>query len=378
MIQFRLLSLAGFLVVILTGSVIIEAQTSNDSVTSSSSINIGLVIPDPDAKAARHGAELAIREANMEGAYGGSPFNLIVHSSEGPWGTGSKVSVSMVFDDDVVAIMGSLDGRNAHLVEQVATKTRVVFLSAWSTDMSLSYAFVPWYFRCLPDDDQQAMALIQEIYKKRKITSVAIIGTEEYDSRIAVNSFIKTADSMKISAPRQIIYRSFADDSQKVLEEIDQYDVEAIILFGKPSLASEIIPLIKRQYKNLSIFGSISLMDDQKASDPRWSTLEGIILVSSGYWFTQQGIAFQEAFQDTYGYQPGPAAAYAYDGTSLIIEAINKYGPDRNKIIDGLAEMNYKTGITGEIRFDKYGNRVGIPGLMTIKNGKPLLIIADE
>ena len=170
MIQFRFLSLVGFIIVILIRSVIIEAQISNHAVSSSSpsTINIGLVIPDPDALAASHGAELAIREANNEGGYEGRPFNLIVHSSEGPWGTGSKVSVSMVFDEEVVAIMGSLDGRNAHLVEQVATKTRVTFLSSWSTDMSLSHAFVPWYFRCIPDDDQQAIALIHEIYKKRK------------------------------------------------------------------------------------------------------------------------------------------------------------------------------------------------------------------
>lgn len=349
----------------------------NHSISSltTSTVNIGLLIPEPEAVAAKHGAELAIRQANRNGSYSGSPFHLIVHSTEGPWGTGSKLSVKLVFDDEVVALMGSLDGRNAHLVEQVATKSRVLFLSTWATEMTLSQAFVPWYFRCIPNDDQQAIALIQEIYKNRKITNVAIIGTEDFDSRVAVSSFIEIADSMKVAAPRQFLYRSSTRDFQMALEEIDQYDIEAVVLFGKPALASAIIPMLRKRNMNLTIFCSLSIMDDQKAISPDWNILEGINLVSSGHWFTEKGIAFQKAFQEAFGYQPGAAAAYAYDGANLIIEFVKKHGPYRNKMIDLFAEINYKTGVTGEIRFDGDGNRTGIPGLMTVNNGKPVKII---
>ncbi|MBE9512315.1 MAG: ABC transporter substrate-binding protein, partial [Bacteroidetes bacterium] len=351
------------------------AQTLNQSVSSpTTTIKIGLVIPDPEALAAKHGAELAIREANRKGGYEGRQFHLVIRSTEGPWGTGSKVSVNLVFDEEVVTLMGSLDGRNAHLVEQVATKTRIALLSAWATDITLSQAFIPWYFRCVPNDDQQAFALIQEIYKKRKITSVAIIGTEDYDSRFAVRSFIQTTDSMKIAAPRQLLYRSSAQDFQMVAQDIDQYDIEAVVLFGKPALASDIMPLLQQKNKDLIIFGSLSIMDNQKASGPDWNILEGTYLVSSGHWFTEKGIAFQKEFQKVYGYQPGPVAAYAFDGINVIIEVIKKAGPDRDKIIDAFSKIDYKAGITGEIQFDKNGNRTGKVGLMRIKDGKPVFI----
>jgi branched-chain amino acid transport system substrate-binding protein len=377
MIQSRFLFLVGLLIAFIAGSVIIEAQTLHHSHSSptTKTVNIGLLVPEPDAVAAKHGAELAIRQANSNSSYSGLPFHLIFHSVEGPWGTGSKLSVKLVFDDEVVALMGSLDGRNAHLVEQVATKSRVLFLSTWASEMTLSQAFVPWYFRCVPNDHQQAVTLIQEIYKKRKITNVAVIGAEDFDSEVAVASFIRTADSMKIKAPRQFVYRSSTQDFQMTLEEIDKYDSEAVILFGKPALASAIIPMLKQRNMNVDIFGSLSIMDDQKAKSPDWKILEGITLVSSGHWFTEEGIAFQKAFQKAYGYQPGAAAAYAYDGVNMIIEFVKKYGPDRNKMIELCAETNYKTGVTGEIRFDGDGNRIDIPGLMTVKNGKPVRII---
>ncbi len=82
---------------------------------------------------------------------------------EGPWGTGSKQAVELIFDEEVWAILGSHDGRNAHLVEQVSAKSRVVFMSAWSGDPTLSQAFVPWFFNCVFNDLQVSDVLIDEI-----------------------------------------------------------------------------------------------------------------------------------------------------------------------------------------------------------------------
>ena len=388
MIQFRSFFLVSLLMAFGTGSAIIGDQTLDYSVSQHTiisektkqgeTIKIGLLIPDKEALAAKHGAELAIRKANEKGGYSGLPFQLVVRSTEGPWGTGSKESVSLVFDDEVLAIMGSLDGRNAHLAEQVATKTKLIFLSAWATDMTLSKAFVPWYFRCLPNDRQQAISLIQEVYIKRKIKNAAIIGTDNNDSRNAVNTFIKIAKLMNVGPPEQFLYDVSGRNYQEIFTEIEKNGIEAILLFGKPAFASEIIPLFQQYNIKQPVFGSLSILDDQKASSPDWSILENIIVISSNQWFTGKGIAFQKEFQTEYGYQPGPAAAYAYDGINVIVEAIRNAKPDRNsiiddreKIIDVFSKVNY-SGITGEIQFDENGNRIGKVGLIEIQNGHPV------
>ncbi|MEA3478371.1 MAG: ABC transporter substrate-binding protein [Bacteroidota bacterium] len=389
MIQFRSFFLVSLLIAFITGSAIIGDQTLDYSVSQRTivlnktkqgkTIKIGLLIPDKEALAAKHGAELAIRKANEKGGYSGLPFQLVVRSTEGPWGTGSKESVSLVFDDEVVAIMGSLDGRNAHLAEQVATKTKLIFLSAWATDMTLSKAFVPWYFRCLPNDRQQAISLIQEVYIKRKIKNAAIIGTDNNDSRIAVNTFIKIAKSMNVGPPEQFLYDASGRNYQEIFKEIEKHGIEAILLFGNPAFASEIIPLFQQYNIKQPVFGSLSILDDQKASSPDWSILEDIVVISSNQWFTGKGIAFQKEFQTEYGYQPGPAAAYAYDGINVIVEAIRNAKPDRNsiiddreKIIDVFSKVNY-SGITGRIQFDEVGNRIGKVGLIEILNGHPVV-----
>ncbi|NOY36378.1 MAG: ABC transporter substrate-binding protein [Chlorobi bacterium] len=382
----KLSSVVIVVMVLLTGSVtsgsgaryirqsVSKPSRGTDKLKQNTQLNIGLLIPDKEALEAKHGAEIAIRDANKKGGYPGLPFHLVVRSSEGPWGAGSKKSVGLVFDDNVLAIMGSLDGRNAHLAEQVATKTKVAFISAWATDMTLSYAFVPWYFRCIPDDEQQATALIQEIYNKRRINNIALIGTESYDSRNALNTFIKVAESMGITKPRQFLYKS---SDQNFLAGIDESGIEAFVLFGKPALASDFMSLYRQGNMKQPVFGTLSLLDDQKSHTHNWNILDNSIMVSSDQWFTNKGVNFQKQFQRIYGYQPGPVAAYAYDGMNMIIKAIKVAGPDRDKIIDALSKMKY-SGITGEIRFDEKGNRSGDAGLMILKNGVPVPIKEDK
>ena len=375
MIQFKSLTLVCFLIVFAGGPAITGSQTLNHNEKQDKIVKIGLLIPDKEALAAKHGAELAIRKANEAG--GNWTYHLVVRSTEGPWGAGSKESVSMVFEDEVVAIMGSLDGRNAHLAEQVATKTRIAFLSSWATDMTLSQAFVPWYFRCIPNDHQQATSLVQEIYHKRKLENLATITTEAYDSRHAVSTFVKVTSSLNIAAPRQFMYGQSGKNLPEILTDIEKHGIEAIILFGEPEFASEIVPVLKQRSMNQMIFGTLAVTDGQKTRSPDWNSLESIVLVSSGHWFTDDGIAFQEEFNKTFGYQPGAAAAYAYDGINVIIGVIKRAGTDRDRIIEAFVETNHKSGITGDIQFDENGNRSGCASLMIIRNGNPYMIAED-
>ncbi len=375
--RIKLFSLVALLIVFFTGPVSIRAQSLNhstpkhntqaDSFSEKKALKIGLLIPDKDYLSAKNGANLAINEANMDGR----SFQLIIRSTEGPWGTGSKESVNLVFEDEVLAFMGSLNGRDAHLAEQVAAKTKITFLSSQATDMTLSQAFVPWYFRCIPNDQQQALSLIQEIYKVRQIKNLTCIAMDDYDSKNALGSFIKAIDSLNVPGPEQILLKSSNQNLEKTLNDIENSRIEAILIFGNSTFASNLISQMKQRNMKQTIFGTLSVMNNQKKPVIDWIIFDGAILVSPGYWFTDEGVTFQREFIKAYGYQADPIAAYAYDGINILINAINIAGTDREKIIDALAKTNYETGVTGEIQFDKNGNRAGNTGLMVFRNGKP-------
>jgi len=334
-------------------------------------IKIGLLIPDNKSLAARRGAEMAISEANKKGGYDGRLFQLVVRTTEGPWGTGSKEAVNLVFEEEVWAIVGSNDGRNGHIVEQVSTKAQVVFLSAWATDPSLSQAFVPWYFCCVPNDLKQADALIEEIYNKRKLKKVISICDDTYDSKLALKSFEKRVKEAGKPNPLQSrFYDTGTENLADLLNQINKAGADCIIIFSHSSSSIKLIQQMRAKKMNQPVFGTISMLDENLISSQDFKKIEGVSFVASDEWLSPKGIAFRGEYKITFNLMPGPVAAYAYDGLNVIIDAIRAVGPDREKIKNYLQKI-FLEGVTGLIQFDEKGNRMGNARLMVIKNGIP-------
>jgi len=191
----------------ITASIIAGAEPAFSDGNKNDTIKIGLLISDNRSFSALHGAEMAIMETNRGGGINGHPLLLKVRSMEGPWGTGSKQAVDLIFKEEVWTILGSHDGRNAHLAEQATAKTRVVFMSAWAGDPTLSQAFVPWYFSCVPNSNQQAEVLMHEVYEKRKYKNLIIVSDSSYDSETGMKSFVNKITAEK--KPASVIARNF-------------------------------------------------------------------------------------------------------------------------------------------------------------------------
>lgn len=333
-------------------------------------IKIGLLIPDKNSTAAKHGAEMAIKKANENGGLNGNPFRLVIRSMEGPWGTGSKQAVDLIFQENVCAIMGSSDGRNGHLVEQVTTKAGIVFLSTWASDPTLAQAFVPWYFTCVPNDLQQADAFIEEIYIKKRITRVATVSDKGYDSKLAVESFFKKTKLTGEADPLQLYYDPPGEDFIDLLDKIKKDEINAIVIFGNPSSSLRFIRQLRQSRMNQSVFGALSILDENELSGQDLKNYENVVLVSSGNWSGSMGIAFRKDFKQTYGIIPDEVASYSFDGMSLLLEAIRTGGPGRKEIQKSLKKIHFQ-GVTGPIQFDARGKRVGVPFLIEIRNGIP-------
>jgi len=348
------------------------AQSIQKAERNDKTVKIGLLVPDSTSKAARYGAELAIMKANEKGGFKGKPFQLVVKSMEGPWGTGSKQAVDLVFKENVCALMGSHDGRNAHLVEQVAAKTRKVFLSAWASDPTLAQAFVPWYFNCVPNDNQQSDAFIEEIYNKRKTTKIAVVSDNSYDSKLALESFVKKTKRAGNEDPLQLIYENTSQDFNEIIDKIKKTDIGGIILFGQPSGSLKFIQYLQQREINKPIFGSFALLDEDEISAEDLKYYKNIIMIYSENRAGSKYSAFCEEYKKSYGRIPGPVAEYSFDGMNILIEAIRKAGFDRENIQKTIAKMRFE-GVTGLIQFDDMGNRIGTPGFIEIRNGVPVI-----
>lgn len=362
-----------FIIIAICALFIQDIYTQKNTSTTGKMIKIGLLISNNRSIAARNGSEMAIDKANEKEGPDGLHFQLLVRSMEGPWGSGSKEAVNLIFNENVWAIMGSHDARNAHLVEQVISKTRVIFLSAWASDSTLSQAFIPWYFSCVPNDIQQADALIEEIYNKRKLTKIATVSDEDYDSKLALKSFLKEINITGNAEPKQLFYDGSNKDFKILHDEIIEADINGFILFGKPSSSFSFIQQLRQNRMNQPIFGTLSLLGEDEYYNLELENYNNVTLVNSGNWLVSNELPFQNEFHKKYGKMPGAVAVYAFDGMNLIIEAIRHSGLDRDKIQEAMSNTHYK-GVTGLIQFDEKGNRMDPVQMIEINNGIPVTV----
>lgn len=342
-------------------------------------IKIGMLIPDRNSVAARDGALLALSEINSAGGNHGIPFRLVVKSMEGPWGTGSKQAVDLAYIDEVVAVIGSVDGRNAHLIEQVSGKERFPFISAWSPDPTLGQAFIPWFFNCVPVNDRQSEALINEIWIKEGIKNPVIVSDNSYDSRMAFKSLNIQLSLKTIKEPVVITFDTGSSGNivQKTIKSVSDLKPDGVLIFGQGRNAIEIVKQLHAKDPGMPLFSNLMLLGETKPAAFSLSGLESVISVSPAYYFSEKGKTFIADFKKKYGYFPGPVAAYAYDAMYVMTAAMINTGTEREKIQDWILKNRHE-GITGSFSFDARGNRKELPDLFVIKNGQPRLLKTNK
>jgi branched-chain amino acid transport system substrate-binding protein len=333
-------------------------------VNSKSQIKIGLLIQDSSSIEALQGAELAIINENRKGGYNGRMFELVVKSMEGPWGTGSKQAVDMIFTDEVVAIVGSHDGRNAHLVEQATTKSHITFLSAWAGDPTLSQAFTPWFFNCVPNDNQQAEILEEEIYKKKKFSKVAVVTDDNYDANSAFKSFIRKSAEAGSPNPISLKIENSENDFTELAGLIGKKKADCLLLFTEPVKAEKIIYELRKTGIPLPVYGPLYLLSESSSLESYPEISGNLKLLSSGDWFLKEKSEFAAGYRSMYGNYPCAPAAYAFDAMTAMINAVKTAGGDMEKVHKALMVTEFK-GTTGRIKFDEKGNR--IPSISNVK-----------
>jgi ABC-type branched-subunit amino acid transport system substrate-binding protein len=98
-----------------------------------------------------------IQAALKQGSNANTPeVELLVQDSRRAWSGGSDVLVDMVFEEKIIALIGSTERRGTHLAETVAAKFHFPVLSLCGDDPTITQAPLPWVFCLAPGSDREA------------------------------------------------------------------------------------------------------------------------------------------------------------------------------------------------------------------------------
>jgi len=152
-------------------------------------VRVGLIAgQDPWPASLAAGAQEAADEINKTGGVDGRPLVLTRLSAARPWRDGASRISRLAATPGTVALLGAVNGAEAHLAAQVASRLRLPLITV-SPEESLTQAGAVWVFRAIADDHEQARHLLARIpggTNGRNATLVIPAGREGRERRASV------------------------------------------------------------------------------------------------------------------------------------------------------------------------------------------------
>jgi len=322
-------------------------------------LNIGMLAPmhgprkaEGDAMVAA--AEIALQDAGGAALPGGRRVALAVQDESGPsWGVVSDAVIHLVMEDDVVAMITSTSGADAHLCEQVGNRLGVPVMTL-AADATTTQIDIPWIFRMGASDVDEAQVMAQNIYRERGLTKVMLITEQEHDGLRGVAAMENAAVALGVAAPESVTLDPLRVDVGFVVKKMVAEQPQAVVIWTDAATAGTFM----RAMKAVKV-KTICLLSEDAAQ-----TSYGIDAANaSGAWTVAadgEGAPARQSFARRYwqatGMIPSAAAMESYDAVVITMRALRVAGANRARVRDELARVQNFAGVSGRISFDREGN----------------------
>lgn len=327
----------------------------------------------PYGKQMLNGAQMAMDEYNSKGGYKGIPFKMMIHNDVGLWGAAANEVVKMD-DEKVWAWLGSIDDIVSHVAIRASLKLEIPMVCTGDPDPTFTETNIPWVLRVISDDRQASYALSNYIYNKDKHKRVAIIRANNRYGRVGILHFNHSAVHFGFPAIIEERFNDGETDFSAQLTRIKNGKPDAIVMWGNPTESALILNQIRSMGMNQPVYASDRIVNPEFLKIAG-KNAEGIIGTCQ---YNPSSTApkyttFKANYIKKFGMEPDVFAVHAYDGMTIILEAIKKAGLNRALIRDVLTDMKtfqgYE-GAAGKIVFDATWNDIGEIFMSRVKNGK--------
>jgi len=317
------------------------------------------------------GAQLAVDEINARGGYRGKPIVLKIRDDQATMGKTANQTVKLIYEDKVLAFLGSMSSDTTHVALRVALKGECAELTSISTDPTITQIVVPWIFRCLADDWSQSRALAKFVFQERKFKRVALLERNNRYGRMGSAEIKRVAKRMGHPITLAVRYGKSTKTFAEHIRKIRDYGADAVIIWGLYAKGAQIVREMAEAGLDIPVFGADGLVA------PRFIELageaaEGVVVTYPFDFYRNDPVTkrFNRDFKQRYGHDPDSFAAHGYDAMYIVWNAIRKAGLNRTRIRDALAQTRDYHGATGIISFDHRGNDIRGVQFAVVHDGK--------
>ena len=317
----------------------------------------------------RQGVELAFEETNAARKPGELPFEIIYKEDAPQWGSAANIAVEFK-DAEVLGFLGTIDGDATHVALRVALKIETYMINTSDPDPTLTETQIPWLTRVFPEERQQCFRLADLIVRKRGCKRVAILREGSRAGRTAVMHFVNDVRRLGCPPVAHLLHKPGCHDFTEQIHAIKVADPDAILFHGQPEDIGIAAATIRQAGIKAQFFGFDRLKEAGFAQNAG-EAAEGMTIA---YFFNpdrtdKPWLDFVGRYQKRWGAKPDIYAAYGYDGATLMIEAIQKAGPNRIRVRNYLANLDEWEGVTGHMVFDARWDNIVPMAIAEFKQG---------
>ncbi len=327
--------------------------------------------------AIKEGVDLYIEEINAAGGVLGKQIELISEDDKGDVTESTNAYNKLVYQDGVVAIIGSATSKPTIAVADLAKEDGIPMITSSATAVEVTVD-KPNVFRACFLDEFQAVALANYSNDKLHLKKIAIIYDNGDDYSIGIaEGFKKQAEA---NGQEIVAFESGAAtdvDFKAQLTNIKNAKPEAIFVAFYYREASNIMKQTREVGLNDVTFLSADCMNGIESMITDDNELLGRLQYTDHFSAdadTPEVRKFNESFEAKYGKKPYNAFnATAYDAAKILVEAIKNAGnTDPQAIVDAMKATDI-VGVTGHITFDEGNNPIKNAFIMGIENGVEVL-----
>lgn len=340
---------------------------------SQSDIKIGILGPmtGPGSlmgQGQRDGALMVFDKINAEGGIKGRKIDPIVMDDQAQISLGINAAKKLVYKDEVLAVIGTPNSpvclATMPITQEAKTPQIVFGVAPKITQMG-----DPWFIRVTPSDSILAENFVNFVTQELKIKKLAVFHDS---SDYGKGGLSAVENKLKEYNLAPVIVESFNvgdKDFSAQLNKIKNAGVGGVFLWGLYVEGAQIVTQAKQLGLSMPFFASSGVLQGAFL-ELAGEAAEGLYVVT---YFSLENPAkdvqeFIRTYREKFQRDPTPTSGLAYDGANVLVEAINQFGTDKDKIMKALRSLKDYKGVTGRLTSDDTGQAGRSAIIMQIKD----------
>lgn len=329
-------------------------------------------------------AEMMIEEINKNGGIGGKQIELIVKDSGGNPEKAISFAKQLIEEEKVVAIVGPSTSGETMKIKKIAEQGKTPLVSCAAAEVIVNP--VAQYVFKTPQKDSFVVKKIFAEMKNLGISKIAVVAGNTGFGKAGKAQLTKIAPEFGIEIVAAEVYDKKATDLSAVVAKLmANKDIQAVVNWSIVPAQAIIAKNMRQAGWDVPLFQSHGF-GNIKYVEAAGAAAEGIIF-PAGRLLVAEELAddhpqkallmqYKKDYEGKYKETASTFGGHAYDAVAIVTAALEKSGPDRDKLRDAIENLKDLPGTAGIFSMsaeDHNGLGMDSIAMLTVKDGKFVL-----